>query len=164
MKKQYDNKDEKYTEFFVQVDDAQEFCYVTSIFEYYRLFDELSLFGNEFKGKDMYFFNPYFIQSTAGYSIPLFKWNTFEGIGNEYQAKMDEEIHNKLLLVFAKLAFRLVFKPFVIAIKDKKVHILITHKEQEKVAREVFSQSEGYTLKATMSSQTQDSKKFDIYN
>ena len=50
MKKQYDNKDEKYTEFFVQVDDAQEFCYVTSIFEYYRLFDELSLFGNEFKG------------------------------------------------------------------------------------------------------------------
>ena len=59
MKKQYDNKDEKYTEFFVQVDDAQEFCYVTSIFEYYRLFDELSLFGNEFKGKEMYFFNPY---------------------------------------------------------------------------------------------------------
>ena len=60
MKKQYDNKDEKYTEFFVQVDDAQEFCYVTSIFEYYRLFDELSLFGNEFKGKEMYFFQSVF--------------------------------------------------------------------------------------------------------
>ena len=54
---------------------------------------------------------------------------------------MLDKIQNKLLLVFAKLAFRLVFKPYVIAIKDKKVHILITHKEQEKVAREVFRAS-----------------------
>lgn len=80
-----------------------------------------------------------------------------------YQAEIDGEIQNKLLLVFAKLAFRLVFKPYVIAIKDKKVHILITHKEQEKVAREVFNPSDGYTLKTTMSSQKQNSKKFNIY-
>lgn len=87
MKKQYENKDEKYSEFFIQLDEARESCYITPMFEYYTLFEELPLFTNEFKGKDMYFFNPYFMQTTAGHSIPLFKWNTFEGIGNELSGR-----------------------------------------------------------------------------
>ena len=95
--------------------------------------------------KKSYIIDPLMVKTDdRGYSLPYFSINTLDGVMNEYEAKIEPELLNKLCIVLAKSCLNLVMKPIGILTDINPIKFLCFSSKQSDIINDTFAGYAGF--------------------
>ena len=110
---------------------------------YFSMIKRVNGMKNKFLSTQIYLIVPRFEKSTDNFCIPQFVINTYDGIKNHYQAKIEKKIYEKLLLLLARCTLAKTLTTMVVCIRGRNICFLSTNHTQTQIASDIFLKS-GY--------------------
>lgn len=114
--------------------------------DYFSMIQYIKNMKNNFSSKQIYLIVPRFEKSTDNFCTPQFVINTYDGIKNHYQAKIEQKIYEKLLLLLARCTLAKTLTTMVMCIRGRNISFLSINDTQRKIASEIFLRDGHYQV------------------